>query len=127
MAKRQKAKRRKKRCHHPCDCGWRVNWTREFRLAAREMGLWGDVKMELRDLEKRLRSPDTRDDVLAWLESQYSPYEVVYKRRRFPGHRIYVGRQTARAVYVIRKDICRVWFTALVPVRKKYRHRTIRS
>ncbi len=91
------------------------------------MGLWRSVRAELKDIEKRLRSDYTRDETLAWLESQYSPYEVVYKRRKFIGRRIYVGRQTARAVYVVRRDICRVWFVAIVPARKKYRHLTIRA
>ena len=119
--------KKRKRCRHPCECGWRIRWTARFRREAQEMGVWSSIKYELKDIEKRLRNPQTRDAMLEWLESQYSPYDVVYKHRRFTGRRIYVGRQTARAIYVVRRDICRVWFVAIRPARKKYKRRTVRA
>lgn len=115
-----KRKRRGKKCRHPCECGWRVRWTTRFRRDAVEMGLWESVKKELKDIEKRLRDPGARPKMLKLLR-EYCPYEVVYRRRRYPACRIYVGRQTARALLVIREDLCRVWFVSLRRAAKKYR------
>jgi len=70
-------------------------------------GLDARLRRELRDIEKRLRNPETRANTLRMLK-EYCPYEVVYNRRRYPGCRMYVGRQTARALLVVREDICRV-------------------
>lgn len=39
---------------------------------------------------------------------------------------MYVGRQTARALLVVREDICRVWFVALRRAAKKYKSLTER-
>ncbi|MEB3780304.1 MAG: hypothetical protein GSR85_08770 [Desulfurococcales archaeon] len=115
MAKRRKAKRREKHCRHPCECGWRVSWTREFRHRAQEMGLWESIRQELRDLEKRLRDPGERDRALKLLLSQPVVSYYPYRGKRYMVRRIYFGRQTARAGFVIRQDICRVWLIALVP------------
>ncbi len=121
-----KKRKRGKKCRHPCACGWRVNWTARFRRQAQAMGLWPGLRRELRDLEKRLNDPKTRADTLRMLR-EYCPYEVVYNRRRYPGCRMYVGRQTARALLVVREDICRVWFVSLRRAAKKYKSLTERA
>lgn len=93
-----------------------MNWTKEFRLAAREMGIWDSVRRELRDLERRLRDPRERDRVLSMLESQPEVGYITFKGRIYRVRRMYFGRGTARAGFVIRRDICRrVWFVALRP------------
>jgi len=112
--KRKKGKRRR-RCKHPCDCGWKVNWTAEFRIRARELGIWGDVRSELRDLEGRLRDPALRSEALEFLMSQPVVAYYPFGGKRYLVRRMYFGRQTARAGFVVRSDICRVWFVALVP------------
>ena len=38
-----------------------------------------------------------------------------YRGKRYYVRRYYFGRQTARGFFVIRRDICRVWFVALAP------------
>ena len=121
-----KRKKHRTKCRHPCECGWRVNWTARFRRQAQAMGLWPGLRRELKDIEKRLRNPRTRANTLRMLR-EYCPYEVVYNRRRYQGCRMYVGRQTARALLVVREDICRVWFVSLRKAAKKYKSLTERA
>ena len=102
-----------------------MSWTARFRKQAQQMGLWESIKRELRDIERRLRNPTMREEALRLLR-EYCPYEVIYNRRRYSGCRIYVGRQTARALLVVREDICRVWFVSLRRAAKKYKHLTER-
>ena len=108
---------RGQRCHHPCDCGWRVRWTARFRLGAQSMGIWDSVRAELKDIEKRLRDEKRRDEVLRRLLSEPVVADVYVKRlgKTFPARRYYFGRATARGFYVVRSEICRVWFVALLP------------
>ncbi|RUM47491.1 MAG: hypothetical protein DSY37_02230 [Hyperthermus sp.] len=110
-------RREKERDRHPCAAGWRVRWTREFRRAAQQLGIWDDVKRELRDLEKRLRDPALRGKALRLLRGNPVVVEIYVKKLRkwYPARRYYFGRQTARGFYVLREDICRLWFVALVP------------
>ena len=75
----------------------------------------GDVKGELRGLEKRLRDPKLMGQTLAWLERQPVVAYYAYGGRRYPIRRLYIGKRTARAGFVIRRSICRVWFVVLVP------------
>jgi hypothetical protein len=77
--------------------------------------VWEDVKRELKDLERRLRDPKLRREALRLLLSQPVVAYYTYKGRRYLLRRLYVGRRTARAGFVVRRDICRVWFVALVP------------
>ena len=122
-------RRKRKRVKHPCEVGWRVRWTKEFRLTAREMGIWRTVKAKIKDIEKRLRDPRYRRATLKQLKSEFSPYIVTFRRRRYVGYRMYFGKQTARGIYVVREDICRVWFVSLVPAnsKRKYKHPSIRA
>lgn len=122
---RKRKRRRGKKCRHPCECGWRVNWTKSFRVRAQEMGLWDSIRGELKDLEKRLRDPRKRAEILRLLK-EYCPYEVVFRHRRYPACRMYVGKRTARAILVIREELCRVWFVSLRKAAKKYRRLTER-
>ncbi len=110
-------KRRRRRAGHPCKTGWRVRWTATFRLAARGLGIWEDVKKELKDLERRLRDPRLREETLRLLRGNPVVVEVYVKKLRkwYPARRYYFGKQTARGFYILREDICRVWFVALVP------------
>lgn len=103
-------KRRERRTGHPCEQGWRVNWAPEFRRAAQALGIWEDVKKELKDLEKQLRDPKLRDKVLMRLKANPVVAEIFIKRLRewYPARRYYFGRQTARGFYVLREDFCRV-------------------
>ena len=93
------------------------------------MGIWRTVKAEIKDIERRLNDPRHRKDTLMRLKSEWAPFTITYRRRRFPGHRRYFGRQTARGIYVVREDICRVWFVAIVPAdeKRKYKRRSIRA
>ena len=109
------AGKRRRRTSHPCEAGWRVNWTQEFRRAAQAHGIWEDVKKELKDLEKRLRDTKLRAETLRLLLSQPVVAYYPYKGKRYPLRRLYIGKRTARAGFVVRRDICRVWFVALVP------------
>jgi len=108
-------RKRRKRRRHPCEAGWRVNWTAEFRKAAQALGIWEDTKRELRDLERQLRGPRLRDSALQKLRKQPVVAYYPYGGRRYPIRRLYIGKRTARAGFVLREDICRVWFVALVP------------
>ena len=58
-----------------------MNWTKEFRLAAREMGIWDSVRRELRDLERRLRDPRERDRALSMLEGQPEVGYISFRRQ----------------------------------------------
>ena len=118
--------KKRKRCRHPCECGWRIRWTARFRREAQEMGVWSSIKYELKDIEKRLRHPSKRGGALRLLR-EYCPYEVVFRRRRYPACRIYVGKRTARAILVIREDLCRVWFVSLRKASKEYKRLTERA
>ena len=75
------------------------------------------MKKELRDLERRLCDPALRGEALRLLRGNPVVVEVYVKKSRkwYPARRYYFGRQTARGFYVLREDICRVWFVALVP------------
>ena len=100
-----KRKRRGKRCRHPCECGWRVRWTASARLSARSLGIW------------RLRDEKLRDEALRRLLSEPVVADVYVKRlgRSFPARRYYFGKATARGLYVVRTDTCRVRFVAVLP------------
>ena len=93
---RKRKRRRGKKCRHPCECGWRVNWTKAFRVRAQEMGLWNNIRGELKDLEKRLRDINTRSKALLFLESQPVVAYYPFQGKRYLIRRIYFGRQTAR-------------------------------
>jgi hypothetical protein len=113
----KRKKRGKKKCPHPCECGWRVRWTASARLGARALGVWESVKAELKDIEKRLRDEALRGEALAHLLSQPVVAHVYVKklRKTFQARRYYFGRATARGLYVVRTEICRVWFVAVLP------------
>ena len=89
--------RRKRRARHPCEAGWRVNWTVEFRGAAQVLGIWEDVKRELKGLERRLRGPRLREEALRLLLSQPMVAYYPYEEKRYPLRRLYMGERTARA------------------------------
>ncbi len=119
MAKKRK-KRRRKRSKHPCELGWRVRWTEEFRHDAVRLGLWRDVKRLLKELERSIRDGKGLRELLGNPVIGYT----VHRRRRYELRRMYVGKRTARAFYVVRMDICRVWFVRLMPrTNGLYRHR----
>ena len=117
MAGKRRNRKKRKQCRHPCECGWRVRWTASARLGARSLGIWESVKAELKDLEKRLRDDRLRDEALERLLSEPVVADVYVKRlrRSFPARRYYFGKATARGFYVVRTDICRVWFVAVLP------------
>ena len=110
-------RRGRRSTRHPCEAGWRVNWAPEFRRAAQALGIWEDVRRELKDLERQLRDPKLRGKALAKLRRSPIVVEVYVKKLRkwYPARRYYFGRQTARGFYVLREDICRVWFVHLAP------------
>ena len=111
------AKGRRKRRGRSCEAGWRVNWSAEFRRAAQALGIWEDAKRELRELERQLRDERLRGKVLEKLRRSPVVAEIYVKklRRWYPARRYYFGRRTARGFYVLREDICRVWFVYLAP------------
>ncbi len=109
--KRRRSKGRNRRVKHPCELGWRVRWTARFRRRGRELGIWGDVRRELKDIERRLRC--MLEHTLGWLKSMPVIGYVIYKGKRYAVRRMYFGKRTARGFYVVREDICRVWFVVL--------------
>ncbi len=98
----------------PCDM-WRVRWTARFRRNARALGLWSDVRRVLRELERSLNDPKEYDMTLSRLTRAPIVGYTVYRGRRYSLRRWYFGRRTARGFFVLRRDICRVWFVDLVP------------
>jgi len=112
-----KRRKRRRKCGHPCECGWRARWTAEFRLGSRLLGIWDSVRRELRDLDKRLRDPATRDETLSGLLAEPVVADVYVKKlgQSFPARRRYFGKKTARGLFIVRHDICRVWFVAILP------------
>ena len=100
---------------NPCASGWRVNWTAEFRRAAQVLGIWEDVRRELKDLEKRLRDPELREKTLAELNRNPIVGYYHFAGKRYSVRRYYFGKRTARGFYVVRSDICRVWFVMPTP------------
>ena len=130
MARKGQKRKRGKKCKHPCECGWRVRWTASVRLGARSLGIWESVKAELKDLEKRLRDDKFRDEALRRLLSEPVVADVHVKKlgRSFPTRRYYFGKATARGFYVVRTDICRVWFVAVLPrTDSTYKRKKVRT
>ncbi len=110
---KRRGRKRRKQCKHPCECGWRVNWTAEFRRRAQELGVWEDIRRELKDLEKRLRSREERQATLDFLILQPIVGYYPYHWKRYNARRMRLGGY--RLFYVVRQDICRVWFVEIAP------------
>ncbi|NPA05449.1 MAG: hypothetical protein GXO09_05085 [Crenarchaeota archaeon] len=95
-----------------CREGWRVRWTKELRQFFKELGVWGIVRRELKDLERALNDPRQGRQKLMELLSP-KPIEkfnyggVVIKYRRY---RVYVRGVGFRLAYVVYPNICRIWF-----------------
>jgi len=112
------AKRKKRyRTRHPCDKGWRVRWTAKFRRQAKSLGIWKSVRFELKDLERKLSSPESMSKTLQSLLAKPVVLDVYVKslRKWFPARRYYFGKKTARGFFVVQMDICRVWFVSIKP------------
>jgi len=109
------ARRKKRRCRTPCECGWRANRIQVFRHAAQEIVIWDDVKRELRDLDSQLRDPRFREQALSGLRARPIVGYYPYHGKRYMVRSRYFGRETARGFYVVRGDICRVWFVNMDP------------
>ena len=122
MRGKRRGSKRVRKTEHPCELGWRVKWSKDFRLVAKKLGLWKDVRMELRDIERRLRS--NFRETIRWLRSHPKVFYTVHKGRKYYVRRVKIGR--FRLGYVIREDICRVWFVALkVRTSTTYKHRRL--
>lgn len=115
--KKREESRGNRKTSHPCDRGWRVRWTAEFRREAIRLGLWRSVHRELNDMNRRLRKPVSRDKLLLDLMKNSIVADVYIKKLKewFPTRRIYFGRRTSRGLFIIRDDICRVWFVTILP------------
>lgn len=61
-------RRRKRRVKHPCELGWRIRWSRVFRLYFKGLSIWSEVKSRLKDIERDLIS--NAEEVLSRLLSK---------------------------------------------------------
>ena len=66
-------------------------------------------------MEKRLRDPKLRQETLAEISRNPIVGYYPFAEKRYSVRRYYFGRQTAGGFYVVRNDICRVWFVMLTP------------
>ena len=110
MRGKHRGRKRVRRTKHPCELGWRVRWSRDFRQYFMERGVWREVRKFLKDLERRLRrdasgtlSKLRREPIIAHVVSEG-------KERPLRRLRLYVKGVGFRLGFIIRHDTCRVWF-----------------
>jgi len=103
-------KRRRKRVRHPCELGWRVRWTKDFRQYFRRRGIWREVREFLKNLERELRRDP--DSTLGKLRREAVIAHVLSGGRERPLRRLrlYVRGVGFRLGFIVRDDTCRVWF-----------------
>jgi len=103
-----RGRKRVRRTKHPCELGWRVRWTKEFRHHFARRGVWREVRKFLKDLEHKLNSDEGREVLRRLLGSEVITRVEGAKFRRL---RKYFSGVYYRLFYVVYTDLCRVWFT----------------